>query len=183
VQATLRVVDRYGNVASSSPVAVALPPALPHLVITEVLANPAGSETTQEMVEIYNAGTEPVALGGLQIADKTGSDTLPDALLPTGGYAVVVGDKYDSADGKDPAPRGSTVLIQVSGRIGSDGLSNAGEAVRLLTPAGVVISQYGGWVDVSASAWSGQSVKRVDAEACDGPSTWSITPSAPTPGW
>jgi hypothetical protein len=183
VQATLRAVDRSGNVATSLPIAVQLPPVLPPLVITEVLANPAGSETTQELVEIYNAGSEAIGLGGIQIADKTGSDTLPEAILPAGGYAVIVGDKFDPTDGKDPPPRDSALLIHVSGRIGSDGLSNAGETVRLLTASGCVISQYGGWIDVNASAWSGKSVKRVSVDACDGPTAWSNTPSAPTPGW
>jgi hypothetical protein len=71
----------------------------------------------------------------------------------------------------------------VSGRIGSDGLSNAGEPVRLLTAAGDVISQYGGFIDVSAAAWSGKSVKRSSPEACDAAGTWSATPSPATPGW
>jgi hypothetical protein len=182
-QAVARVVDRAGNAADSSPIPLNLPPLLPRIVITEVLANSAGAETTQEFVEIYNAGSEAAALGGLVIADKTGTDTLPEASLTPGAFALVVAEKYDPAEGSDVPPRDGTLLVHVSGRIGSDGLSNAGEAVRLLTAAGDVISQYGGFIDVSASAWSGKSVKRSSPEACDAAKAWSATPSPATPGW
>jgi hypothetical protein len=182
-EAVLRIADRAGNGAVSTSIALDLPQRLPHLAITEVLANPAGPENTQEFVEIYNMGSADEALGGLVLADKAGSDALPEAVLPAGAYAVVVAEAYNPADGKDPAPRDGTVIVRVQGRIGGDGLSNTGEPVRLLTADGFVISQYGGWVDVSATAWSGKSVKRAAPEACDSPDAWSKTPSAPTPGW
>ncbi|HEX7508545.1 MAG TPA: lamin tail domain-containing protein [Polyangia bacterium] len=182
-EALLRVFDRAGNSAASTPIAVDLPPRLPYLAITEVLANPAGSENTQEFVEIYNAGSEAEALGGLLLADKSGSDALPDASLPAGAFAMVVPENYDAADGKDPPPRDGTLVVRVPGRLAGDGLTNAGEPVHLLTASGLIISQYGGWVDVSATSWSGKSVKRASPGACDGADAWSKTPSPPTPGW
>jgi hypothetical protein len=182
-EAVLRVVDRAGNSAFSLPVALDLPPRLSRLAITEVLANPAGSENTQEFVEIYNAGSEAQALGGLLLADKAGSDVLPEASLSAGAFAILVPEGYDPADGKDPAPREGTLIVRVPGRLAGDGLANTGEPVRLLTPDGFVISQYGGWVDVSATTWSGKSVKRSSPEACDSPDAWGKTPSSPTPGW
>jgi hypothetical protein len=182
-EAVLHVVDRAGNSAISEPVTLDLPPRLPALVITEVLANPAGSENTQEFVEIYNTGSESQALGGLLLVDKAGSDTLPETVLPAGAFAVVVAESYDPADGKDPAPREGTLLVRVPGRLAGDGLANTGEPVRLVNAGGVVISQYGGWVDVSATAWSGKSVKRASPQSCDGPDVWNKTPSMPTPGW
>jgi len=54
---------RAGNSADSAAVALHLPPKLPRLVITEVLANPAGSEYTQEFVELENLEAEPVVAG------------------------------------------------------------------------------------------------------------------------
>jgi len=182
-EAVLRVADRAGNSAVSAPVALDLPPRLPPLAITEVLANPAGSENTQEFVEIYNAGSETEELGGLLLADKAGSDTLPSGSLSPGAYAIIVPESYDAADGKDPAPRDGTLVVRVTGRLAGDGLANAGEPVRLLTASGFVISQYGGWVDVSATAWAGKSVKRTSPAACDSPDAWGKTPTAPTPGW
>ena len=182
-EAVLRIVDRAGNSVVSTPAEIDLPPQLPRLAITEVLANPAGSENTQEFVEIYNAGSEDEALGGLQLADKAGSDILPDGSLPAGAFAVIVPENYSATDGKDPAPRDGTLVVRVPGRLAGDGLANTGELVRLLTADGYVISQYGGWVDVSATAWSGKSVKRSSPDACDSADAWSYTPSEPTPGW
>jgi hypothetical protein len=182
-EAVLHVVDRAGNSAVSSPTTLDLPPRLPPLAITEVLANPAGSENTQEFVEIFNAGSETEALGGLLLADKAGSDALPETFLPAGAYAVVVPEAYNPTDGNDPAPRDGTLIVRVPGRLAGDGLANTGEPVRLLTADGFVISQYGGWVDVSATAWAGKSVKRASPQACDSPDAWTNTPSTPTPGW
>jgi hypothetical protein len=182
-QAVAHVVDRAGNAADSAAVTLSLPPALPRIVITEVLANPAGSETTQEFVELYNAGQADVAVGGLVIADKSGSDVLPAAILAPEAFALVVAEKYDPAEGSDIPPREGSLLLLVPGKIGADGLSNGGEPVRLSTPAGDLISQYGGWVDVSASAWSGKSVKRISVDACDAPAAWSSTPSPASPGF
>jgi hypothetical protein len=182
-QAVARILDRSGNQGLSAPLPFSFPPQVPRVVITEVLANPAGSETTQEFVELYNAGIAAVALGGWTIEDKTGKDALGEATLLPGGYALIVGDVYNLADGKDPAPAEATLLVHVAGRIGSDGLSNSGEIVRLVNPDGQVVSQYGGWVDVGATAWSGRSTKRSSVDACDAADAWSRTPSAPTPGW
>jgi hypothetical protein len=182
-QAVACATDRAGNSADSAPVALHLPPKLPRLVITEVLANPAGSEYTQEFVEVENLEAEPVSLAGMLIEDKTGSDVLPDVAVPAGGFALIVAASFVADDGKDPVPRDGTVIVPVSGRIGADGLSNTGEPVRLITPDGVVVSQYGGWVDVSATAWNGMSVHRVSVDACDQPSAWTSTPEMPTPGW
>ncbi|HVR62307.1 MAG TPA: hypothetical protein VMU50_10435, partial [Polyangia bacterium] len=71
-------------------------------------------------------------------------------------------------------------------RIGSDGLSNTGEVVRLRAAGGpdaAIFSSYGGWVDVSAKAWAGSSVRRAPDDACDRPDSWNRTPLPATPGW
>ncbi len=65
-----------------------------------------------------------------------------------------------------------------------DGLGNEGEVVELRGPDGLVISRYGGWVNVTPAAWSGKSVQRGPSpEACDHPGSWSQTPRPATPGW
>jgi hypothetical protein len=181
--AVARATDRAGNSADSAAVALHLPPRAPRLVITEVLGNPAGSEYTQEFVEVKNLEAEPVSLAGFSIADKTGSDVLPDLEVPAGGFALLVAATFVLDDGKDPVPRDGTVIVPLSGRIGADGLTNSGEGVRLVSKDGVVVSQYGGWVDESATAWNGMSVHRVSVDACDQRSAWTSTPEMPTPGW
>jgi hypothetical protein len=182
-QAVAYIADRSGNQGVSLPLVFLLPPPVPPVAITEVLANPAGSENTQEFVELFNRGSAAVSLGGWTLEDKSGKDVLPEAMLAPGAYALVVADSYNPADGKDPAPADGTLLLHVAGRLGSDGLSNSGEAIRLLDAAGQVVSLYGGWVDAGATSWSGRSTKRVSPEACDAPDAWSKSPSAPTPGW
>jgi len=182
-QAVAHATDRAGNAADSNAVTLHLPPKTPRLVITEVLANPAGSEYTQEFVEIKNLEAEPVSLAGLLIADNKGSDVLPDLTVPAGGFALIVAANFVMDDGKDPLPRDGTVIVRVAGRIGSDGLSNSGAPVWLASKDGTVVSQYGGWVNVSAAAWNGMSVHRVADDACDQPSAWASTPAMPTPGW
>jgi hypothetical protein len=158
-------------------------PATPPLVISELLANPAGAELTQEFVELVNLGDRPVPLAGMSIEDGAGFDPLPPSTLDGHAYALVVAMAYQPSGGPDPPPREGTLLLRVPGRIGRDGLGNGGEVVRLRGADGAVVSQYGGWVDTGARLWNGQSVQRTALDACDEPSAWSAHPMAPTPGW
>jgi hypothetical protein len=184
IRAVIRAHDVAGNAVEAQPTMLATSTlASPTVVITEVLANPSGSETTQEIVELRNISGAAVSVGGWVLEDAVGADTLEDIELGPGAYALVVSAGYDPASGLDPAPRAGTALVRVPGRLGSDGLGNAGEGVRLKNREGVVISSYGG-VAVSAAAWNGKSVRRVPTDdACDVPASWSKEPADPTPGW
>jgi hypothetical protein len=173
--------DRAGNVVTSSPLAFETPPPVPPIAITEVLANAAGPEPAQEYVELRNLGPEAVSLAGLRLEDSKGGDDLPAETLAPDGYALVVPSGYDPAQGQDPAPRAGTLLVRVDTRIGSDGLANGGELVRLMS-GDTVVSSYGGWVSVSASSWAGKGVHRLVQTACDRPDAWNRTPLAATPG-
>lgn len=183
VAISVAVSDRAGNQAMSAAVPLAIPDDLLPLVITEVHANPAGPEPGQEFVEVRNPGTEAVSVGGLSIADAKGMDALPETVIEAGGYALIVPSGYDPASAKDTPPLAGTPLLRVDSRIGSDGLSNGGEAIRLLSAGGGVISSYSAAVDVSATAWSGQSVHRVPETACDQAPSWTQRPLPATPGW
>jgi len=178
---TVTAVDRAGNVAASSPLSFQTPPALPPIVITEVLANAAGPEPAQEYVELRNLGSEPVALAGLRLEDAKGGDDLPAEMLGPDAYALVVPSGYDPAQGQDPAPRTGTLLVRIDTRIGADGLANGGEIVRLMR-GDTVVSSYGGWVSVSAGSWSGKGVHRLVQSACDRADAWNRTPLDATPG-
>jgi len=191
LQISARAVDLAGNLAETAAVSVTVPPDLLPLAITEVHANPAGPEPAQEYVELRNLGPAPIDTGSLIIEDSKGSDMLP-SLLPTllpssaglepGEYALIVPAGFDEQSALDVRPRAGTPLIRVDARIGSDGLSNAGEVVRLRTTGGTVVSSYGGFVDVSAAKWSGKSVHRVPEDACDQAASWTHLPTAATPG-
>lgn len=183
VSISVAVADAAGNQAMSAVVPLTIAQGMLPIAITEIHANPAGPEPAQEFVEVRNLGADAVNMGGLAIADAKGMDTLPDAIIGGGGYALIVPSGFDPASPKDTPPLAGTPLLRVDSRIGSDGLSNGGEALRLLSAAGAVISSYGAAIDVSASAWAGQSVHRVPETACDQDPSWTHRPSPATPGW
>lgn len=183
VAVSVAAVDRAGNQATSAAVPLTIPEGLLPLAITEIHANPAGPEPAQEFVELRNLGNEAVNVGGLAIADAKGMDTLPETNVEPGAYALIVPSGFDPASVKDTPPLVGTALVRVDSRIGSDGLSNGGEALRLLSAGGAVISSYSAAVDVSATAWAGQSVHRVPETACDQTPSWTQRPLPATPGW
>lgn len=183
-QVWAEAVDAQARTSAAPPQIFTTPPARPSVVISEVLANPAGSEYTQEFVELLNFGVEAISLTGFAIEDATGQDVLGDAVLAPGARALIVAEGFDPSAGPDPEPAAGTLLLRVQGRIGKDGLSNAGEVVTLRAPDGQVVSHYGGWVNVGASSWNGRSVHRVPQDdPCDDKRLWTDRPQPPTPGW
>lgn len=113
----------------------------PHVVINEVLANPLGPEPAEEWVELENDGADAIDLTGFVLSDSGGDTVLPRALLEPGGFALVVGNGFEAAGGQDPPPAPGTVLLRVP-RVGSAGLSNSGEALRLSSATGQPLSRF-----------------------------------------
>ncbi len=183
VQIVARVMDLAGNLAASASVAVTVPVGLLPVAITEIRANPVGSEPGQEYVEIRNLGIDGVDVGGLSVEDSKGADVLPSTVLDPGAFALLVPAAFDPAGPGDTPPRPGTVLIRVDARIGSDGLTNGGEIVRLRNGDGITVSSYSALVDVSASKWAGKTVHRMPEDACDQPASWTRLPTDATPGW
>lgn len=115
-------------------------PALPRVVLSEVLANPLGPEPAQEWVELYNDGAVPVDLSTLSLEDGGGKVELPAFVLTPGSFALVVREDYDAASGSDPLPAPGTKLLRVPA-LGKNGLSNSGEALALRA-GGQLISKF-----------------------------------------
>jgi hypothetical protein len=117
----------------------------------------------------------------MQLADEGGEDELPSVVLEPGGVALVVGEAYDPLEGSDPPPGPETILVRVSGSLAHSGLRNSGERVELRDEAGVVLSSYGGHLNVSSAG--GQSAVRVSLGACDVRATWTLSEvGGATPG-
>lgn len=123
---TVSVSDLAGNRAN--PFVVTVEAHGPRsVIISEVLSNPAGPEPSQEFVELFNAGLDPVDLTGWRLDDGddgSGVARLPGATLAPGGFAVLVGSAYSSALVSDPAPAPDALLIRLDSTVGGRGLSN-----------------------------------------------------------
>lgn len=113
----------------------------PHVVINEVLANPLGPEPDQEWVEIVNDGSAAVDLLGFRLGDAGSDLQLPPATLTPGQFALVVMDTFDARSSLDVPPAPGTLLLRLS-RLSQSGISNAGEALSILTPDGSIVSEF-----------------------------------------
>ena len=157
------------------------------LFISEVLADPPdglagdanqdGQRNTyeDEFVELYNAGSAPVDISGWRLGDRSPSDKLfqfpSDAVIEPGSYVVLFGGGN---------PSGFTVPVYADdGKIGSNGLTNTGEDIRLIDDNGTEVSV------VSHSTWpNDQSIVRnpPDGEAFEPHKTASPTGDPFSPG-
>ncbi len=107
---------------------------LPAVWISEVYPN-AGqgrNDAAFEWFELTNSTHAPIALHGWSIADNTSSDDLLGVTIPP-HTSIIVGASTDSNPGS------SRLHLVADGRIGN-GLANAGDQLRLITPDGEIAS-------------------------------------------
>lgn len=172
----LELVDLAGNrtVLDPRPIDGSSPP--PRVVISEVLANPAGPEPAQELVELLNLESVELDLAGFQLDDGDDGiavDVLPAARLPAGGYAIVVGAKYSLDGFVDPPPAAGALIVRLAGTLGDGGLANGGERVVLRDPLGRLVSSYGAH---HGATGNGQSIERIEPRRCDLARSWRPRP-------
>lgn len=172
---TLVTLDAQGRAHHQS-LTVFTDPPMPHVVISEVLANPLGPEPDQEWVELYNDGLAPADLTGYALGDLGGTTPLPPATLAPGAFALVVNETFLEDDEIDPVPAPGTALLRVP-KLGKDGLKNDGEPLKLLDAGGQVVSRF----PIAPKPKAGESVARVSPAAPDGVAS-SFAVSTPTPG-
>ncbi|MYA54042.1 MAG: lamin tail domain-containing protein, partial [Dehalococcoidia bacterium] len=105
----------------------------PALRLSEVLADPVepGVDGAYEWVELVNTASVAVSTAGWAIGDATSLDPLPAVEVPPGGYVVIAAEMA-------VLPVNVLVARAPDGTIGN-GLNNAGDAVRLVSPAGDVV--------------------------------------------
>jgi hypothetical protein len=158
-------------------------PSGPWLAVTEVMANPPGSEPAQEWVEIANLGDVAVDLANWRLEDEGGGADLPAGTrLPPGAVALLVPDAFVPGAGGDVFPNAAARLVRVGRSLGTSGLRNSGEAVFLVGPAGAVVSSY---PNVLGAAADGVSVERRPAIGPEEDlSAWVFSgDDGPSPGW
>ncbi len=159
-------------------------------VFSEVLANPAGTESEGEYLEIVNLGDQPVDLDGWGL-DDSGGESAGDRLgpcqeggavmVPPGSTALLVGRNF-----LDPPDLASGTIKVCTDRstVTPRGLKNGGGEILVLSdPSGREADRYGGWVNLSDR--EGCAAVRLDLLAPDGPENWAVPEGEPcrSPGW
>ncbi|HFE44672.1 MAG TPA: hypothetical protein ENJ18_04140 [Nannocystis exedens] len=198
ISLAIELEDRAGNRAADlrllDPPGATLPP----LAFSEVLANPAGAEPDQEMIEILDLRTNGPETGqsGLWIADRPWAEVAaaiasggaPGRILPAfssvpGQRTVVVGQDYNPDDPGDPAPLAGAVVLHVGGSLGSGGLGNGGEPLVLYDlESAALVSSYEQPISVQTA--QGRSVVNVHPGGCDVATSWQKHPlGTSSPGW
>ncbi|MEM6338008.1 MAG: lamin tail domain-containing protein, partial [Bacteroidota bacterium] len=96
---------RLQFVAALAAAFLLVPAAYAQIVITEIMYNPASSEsnTQTQYVELYNAGSSAVDISGWQLDDEDadGPNTIPAGTtpIPAGGVALIVGSSAADFNG------------------------------------------------------------------------------------
>lgn len=111
-------------------------PVLRHVVLSEVLANPLGPEPGSEWIELVNDSGQAVSLAGLWLEDTSGRAFLPETELAPRETVLLVNAGF-RAQSLDVAIAPGVRRLELAS-LGARGLSNAGEALLLVGPEGVV---------------------------------------------
>lgn len=144
------------GVAASVVATVQTSPARARGVLTEALADPLGPEPDGEWVELANDGSSPLDVTGWSLRDGSGASALPSAVVAPYERVLLVTERFAPTA---PAPPELCRTLPLAA-LGKNGLSNDGEALELVSPAGLVASRL-----PPAKARAGWSVSRSLDEA------------------
>jgi hypothetical protein len=148
--------------------------ARPHLVLNEVLADPLGPEARGEWIELVNDGSSPVHLAEFVLDDAVEAVALPAHELAPGEMALLVSESYDPDPEIDLVPPPETAILRLPD-LGRNGLTNAGELLRLRDRNGQVISRF----PARPAPGAGQSVARRAPDSPDADSDSFADHAAP----
>jgi len=148
------------------------------LRITEIMYHPAGNNSAHEYVEIQNAGSAPLNVGGFSLDGLT--YVFPDGTLLAPGEYIVLASNNDPAAFAARYP-GVPVFGTFAGS-----LDNGGERLSILDPDGNVILSVdyqddNGWP--TAADGGGSSIEILSAlGAPDEPANWQASAPNGSPG-
>lgn len=154
---------------------LAIPVYASEIHVSEVMANPQGSEYENEFVELYNASPRVMQIKGWVFSDGKGIDTLvhvsgPER-IPPGGFALILDPSYAIISGiySGIIPEGTPLYsISTDATFGSAGLSNTGEEVLIWNPDSTISSGMA-W---SQTTENGFSWERVSQDVADDEARW-----------
>jgi hypothetical protein len=133
----LATASGVGSETQAVDVALTTAAELATLSIGEVLADPIGSEPSQEYIELANYGRQPIALLGCSLSDKPdelGMRIEHDVTLPAGARALLVSDAFEIESALDVPPAPGAILVRMGAALTRAGLANSGEALFLRDP-------------------------------------------------
>ena len=188
----------YAWLALATAIAFAAGAAGADVLITEIMANPAGDEHSGEWIELYNTGPGGADLEGWFIGVEYDGEYYLDAMhfagshraVNPGAYALVVDPDCVADTGLCiEVPDGVTVFTIESGGFGRYGITNGGGTVRLARST-IIPVVVGATVDEAAypgdAVVEGFSIERVNYSRSGlDPGNWSTshvvggTPGAP----
>ena len=152
------------------------PSGVPTIIITEVMAYPL-KQTSEEYVEVYNYGDEPVQLAGLFIADEASIDDIvafpgKASLLPPGQLGIIIDPDLADISGApyyldDEVP----VVVTVGSATIGNGLTGDDSLVIMGTDGATVIATFS-----RPMAIKHQSVECVDPDEGDVFDNWIQCP-------
>ncbi|MGC4066467.1 MAG: lamin tail domain-containing protein [Polyangiaceae bacterium] len=144
------------------------------VIINEVLANPYGAEPTEEWVELFNAGSATAELYGWKLADSGGQVELPALVLEPGAFVVLANEGFLGGQSGDVSPSEGSTIIRLP-YLAKSGLSNAGEALRLIDESGGIRSSF----PAVAASRAGVSIARESPSTLDDDAKGFLSHAAP----
>ncbi len=180
-------------------------PAPVHLLLSEVLADPAGVEPDGEWLELFNPASHPVPLGEVKIGDAShigdpeGMMAFPAGASLQPGEVIVVANKASAfqerygflPDYECKSSHGGVpdLVKYASWATGSLRLRNGGDEVLILGPGDQVVdnlaygdSGYGAFQPPAQKAGEGESLQRYPpGKDTGGASDWRVSEN-PSPG-
>ncbi|MFH1851045.1 MAG: lamin tail domain-containing protein, partial [Candidatus Neomarinimicrobiota bacterium] len=152
--------------------------------ITEVMYNPAGTDSPNEFIELYNQSAAAVNVTGWIIADLAAQDLLYDstltgsAIIPAGGYGVIFEGDYDGVMYRDKVPVGTTLIYTGTTTIGN-ALGNTTDALFLIDSSGDTVASMS-WATATPAGYSLEKIRLSRPDTAD---NWTISrDSLGTPG-
>ncbi len=179
------ITDRAGNRMTPDTVMfryfVPVAPTFRDIIISEILPDPAPTIglPEAEFIEIYNRSADPFNLSGWKITDGSTTGILSSLILLPGEYLILSSTSTRSS---------FSVFGEAMGLSVMPSLNNAGDNLRLISPAGIVIdslSYSGTWYRDDEKKDGGWSLELIDVDdLCRGAGNWaaSVSIGGGTPG-
>lgn len=155
-------------------------PVLPEagdLIITEVYANPTGTDEGRDWLELYVAAPAPVELNGL-VVENQGSGSPKRWALESLACVTVFPGTYAVVGGENAVVDGVTIDAQL-GELGDSlllGTVSARLAVVAMTPAGQITLDAIEYAKPTAGVTSTLDTRFLDAGANDDGANWCLAP-------